>query len=358
MRERLRLSQINTESLIHRLQSLYGKGTEKGIINDQTQLGMDGKLLWVERYATPQGWMVVLSPSAFTLSQSEFITFTGNVEGHTKGVVSSDWVAYYTRCTMSLEKRKLSWSPQELESCFTEQNVYDARLIRSLLQDESVRMGVLPKPPATQRAAFTPKVPTLTFFQQRILRMVSWVERIIANHGGHPTAHLSGVGVVCTLYRLVEYAKELEALPPWKETDCITWRIQACVRALYNMLRTSCNLLKNVVINSPPMTEMGLQDPVEMVDTLLSDTYIKLVVMDFSWLLFANEEIPRGSDYLIHRNMYTVLWWHKDLTKYLHRYTQTTIHKNTPFVHDNYRLLKLLRESVHADGKITLSAQP
>jgi hypothetical protein len=377
---------MNTVSLCRRLESCHEKNVHNDAINGQTQLGIDGKLLWVERYATPQGWMVMLSPSALAFFRRDVVKLKDSVEMQRDKDMY--WEAYRMRCQLSLERRKLTWSPEERISCMTEQDVYEAHLITSLLQDESVRVRILakapavhqaiftpkapavhqgiftpkapaihqaiftPKVPAVHQGIFTPKVPTLTFFQQRILHMVSWVETIITKHGTAGNPPLSAVGVVCILYRLVEYTNELNALPSWEETDGITGRIRACVQTLYSILRTR---FEHVIGGSLSMTAMDLQDPVEMVKTLLFDkVYTRTVVMDFSWLLFAHREIPRASDYLIHTAIHSVLWWRKELDTYLMRYTHTMIHHTTPVENDNYCLLKLLLESVRADDKITL----
>jgi len=198
------------------------------------------------------------------------------------------------------------------------------------------------------------KVATLTFFKQRIMHMVPWVESIIANHSAPVNAHLSAVGVVCILYRLVEYADQLEASPPWQETHGIAGRIRACVQTLYGIL---CTEFKHIVGSLLSMTAMVLQDPVEMVKTLLFDKlYTRTIVMDFSWLLFSKEQVPCALDHLIHSATHTVPWWHAELDTFLNRYTQAMIHHTTPVETDNYWLLKLLLESIRADDTIALYA--
>ena len=346
---------MNTVSLLRRMETLDEKRADEGTINTQTQLGMDGKLLWVERHATPQGWMVMLSPSALASCRRKFAKLTqkGKMQ-EDSAVLSEDmyWQAYYMRFKLSLEKRKLTWSHEERIWCTEEQNVYEGHLIVTLLQDESVRVRVLAKAPAVPQDMLARKEPTLTFFQKRILRMTKWAEGIVAGHNTAGSAPLSAVGVVCTLYRLVQYTNELNTLPSWTERDKILGRIRACVHTLYSIL---CASFQRVVGGSLSMTAMDLQDPLEMVDTLLfKKLYTRTVVMDFSWQLFAYNEIPRASDYLIHRAMYDVLWWRTELERFLKGYTHAMIYNTQPDDNNNYCLLKLLLESVRADAKITL----
>ena len=353
---------MNTVSLIRRLNVLNGERVDDDTMDSQIQLGIDGKLLWVERHATPHGWMVMLSPSALASCRKKIAKLTHKVEiqqdnavlSEDNAVLSEDmyWQAYYMRFKLSLEKRKLTWSHQEKISCTTEQDVYEAHLTMTLLQDESVRTRVLAKALARPQSMLVEKEPTLTFFQQRISRMTSWVEGIIAAHNTIGSVPLSTVGIVCILYRLVQYTTELNALSSWKETDSMLGRIGACVHTLYTML---CTRFQHAVGGSLSMTAMDLQDPVEMVKTLLFDNlYTRTVVMDFSWLLFACNEIPRASDYLIHTAIHTVLWWRTELHQYVNRYTHTMIQHTTPVENNNYCLLKLLLESVRADDKIML----
>jgi len=354
MQERMRRSKMNTLSLLRRIETLDEKKADEDIINTQIQLGMDGKLVWVERHATPQGWMVMLSPIALASCRKKFAKLTKKTEVQEDSAVLSEeiyWQAYHMRFKQSLEKRKLTWSHEQRISCTAEQNVYEDRLTLTLLQDELVRVRVLAKPPAAPQGMLARKEPTLTFFQKRILRMTTWVEGIVNGHITGKSAPLSTVGVVCTLYRLVQYTHELNTLPSWTQTDMVLGRIRVCVHALYSIL---CTCFERVVGGSLSMTAMDLQDPVEMVDTLLfKKPYTKLVVMEFSWHLFAYNEIPRAADYLIHTAMHNVLWWRTDLQMYLGKYSHAMI-CNTQSDDNNYCLLRLLLESVRADEKITL----
>jgi len=352
IQERMRRSKMNTLSLLRRIETLDEKNAYEDIINTQIQLGADGKLLWVERHATPQGWMVMLSPIALASCRKRIAKLIGKIE-NPQIVLSEEmyWQAYHMRFKQSLEKRKLTWSHEERTSCTAEQNVYEYRLTMTLLQDESVRVRVLAKPPAAPEGMLARTDHTLTFFQKRILRMTTWVEGIVDGHITRKTAPLSTVGVVCLLYRLVQYTHELTTLPSWTQTDMVLARIRACVHALYSIL---CTCFERVVGGSLSMTAMDLQDPVEMVDTLLfKKPYTKLVVMEFSWHLFAYNEIPRAADYLIHTAMHNVLWWRTDLQMYLGKYSHAMI-CNTQSDDNNYCLLRLLLESVRADEKITL----
>jgi len=135
----------------------------------------------------------------------------------------------------------------------TEQNVYEARLTRSLLQDKSVRIGVLSNAPPIWYAAITKQMATPTPFQQKTLGMIAWVEGILADQSTAGKQRLSAIGVVCILYRLVYYAEELKSLLSWEQKVETAARIQECVQILYEMLHTSLGCVEGIILSMTVM---------------------------------------------------------------------------------------------------------
>lgn len=316
---------------------------------DGAEQMVDGKLMWVERQSTPQGWQIRLSPSGLYQSRCHCAHLTGNPTAAKSN--EAYWDDYQAQCKANLQTQKATWTAREIMLCATQQNYYEADVMRSLASGVPIKRQKPTAAVAVSGPTQTVVAPSDTRLQQDIHNMFAWLDGICIDQAQVSQPRLSSIGVIFILCRLAYYAHTIQFGGVYSEKDSVMRRIQAYVPVFYPILR----MMAERDVPGYALQDIGSRDPSKVLECITChDLYTQIALVDFSCFLVRQDETFQESYFNNLHPIHDLSWWVEDLAVQESRIRSSLLHSDEVFTKDNYCLLCLLRQSVAPDGTLGL----
>jgi len=316
---------------------------------DGAEQFVEGKLMWVERQSTPQGWQITLSPSGLYQSRCNY----AHITGHKATDKSNEeyWDDYQAQCKANLQAQKANWTAREIMLCATQQNYYETDVMLSLAPGAPAKRQ---KPaevvPVTRPTQIAPAQQG-TRLEQDIFNMFAWLDHICNDQAQASQPRLSSVGVIFILCRLVYYARTLRFGGVYSGKDSVIQRIQTHIHMFYPILR----MMAGRDVPGCTFQDIGSRDPLEVLEFITCyDTYTEIALVDFSCFLASQHTTFQESYFDNLQPTHDLSWWVKDLATQESRVRGILQHSDEVFMKDNYCLLCLLRQSVGPGDTLSL----